>query len=157
VIDGQQAFVGSANLTGAGLGAKGKHKRNFEAGFLTSDPEHLQELMEWIDQLYLGEFCHKCQRRKVCAGSDCVNCSSAAPNPHGGGCAFQDQPPPATAFIGRNLREIAALRGGPLGNRRMYLICPLLTDRWGAGEYHQAASRKPNNHEIHQEPDSLHL
>ena len=37
VIDGQQAFVGSANLTGAGLGEKGRHKRNFEAGFLTSD------------------------------------------------------------------------------------------------------------------------
>ncbi|MEI6656066.1 MAG: phospholipase D-like domain-containing protein [Verrucomicrobiota bacterium] len=66
VIDGQQAFVGSANLTGAGLGAKGKHKRNFEAGFLTSEPEHLKELMEWIDQLYLGEFCRKCLHRKVC-------------------------------------------------------------------------------------------
>ena len=45
---------------------KGKHKRNFEAGFLTSDPEHLQELMTWIDQLYLGEFCRKCLHRKVC-------------------------------------------------------------------------------------------
>ena len=66
VIDGQQAFVGSANLTGAGLGAKGKNKRNFEAGFLTSDPEPLHDLMEWIDQLYLGEFCRKCQLRKVC-------------------------------------------------------------------------------------------
>ena len=66
VIDGQQAFVGSANLTGAGLGAKGAHKRNFEAGFLTSDSEHLRELMEWIDQLYLGDFCRKCLRRKTC-------------------------------------------------------------------------------------------
>ncbi len=34
VIDGKRAFVGSANLTGAGLGAKGVNKRNFEAGFL---------------------------------------------------------------------------------------------------------------------------
>jgi len=56
VIDGQQAFVGSANLTGAGLGAKGRHKRNFEAGFLTSDPGHLRELMEWIDQLQNSAF-----------------------------------------------------------------------------------------------------
>jgi len=66
VIDGTQAFIGSANLTGAGLGAKGQHKRNFEAGMLTKDPNHLRELMEWIDQLYLGEFCQKCQRRSVC-------------------------------------------------------------------------------------------
>ena len=66
VIDGKQAFIGSANLTGAGLGAKGEHKRNFEAGMLTSDRHHLRELMQWIDQLYLGELCHKCQRRSVC-------------------------------------------------------------------------------------------
>ena len=66
VIDGKQVFIGSANLTGAGLGAKGAHKRNFEAGFLTDNHKHLAELMEWIDQLYLGEFCGKCQRRSVC-------------------------------------------------------------------------------------------
>jgi phosphatidylserine/phosphatidylglycerophosphate/cardiolipin synthase-like enzyme len=66
ILDGRQAFIGSANLTGAGLGAKGAHKRNFEAGFLTSDAGHLREMMDWIDQLYLGEFCQKCQRRSVC-------------------------------------------------------------------------------------------
>ena len=66
VIDGRQAFVGSANLTGAGLGAKGANKRNFEAGFLTRDPGHLRELMDWIDRPYLGEFCIKCQRRSIC-------------------------------------------------------------------------------------------
>ncbi len=66
IMDGKRAFVGSANLTGAGLGAKGEHKRNFEAGMLTEDPSHLLELMEWIDSLYLGEFCQKCQRRAFC-------------------------------------------------------------------------------------------
>lgn len=66
IMDGRQAFIGSANLTGAGLGAKGTHKRNFEAGFLTTDAGHLREMMDWIDQLYLGEFCLKCQRRSVC-------------------------------------------------------------------------------------------
>jgi len=66
VIDGQKAFIGSANLTGAGLGAKGANKRNFEAGFLSEDAKHLREIMGWIDQLYLGEFCIKCQRRSVC-------------------------------------------------------------------------------------------
>jgi phosphatidylserine/phosphatidylglycerophosphate/cardiolipin synthase-like enzyme len=66
IMDGKRAFIGSANLTGAGLGAKGTHKRNFEAGMLTGDPAHLREMMDWIDRLYLGEFCQKCQRRAVC-------------------------------------------------------------------------------------------
>ncbi len=51
IIDGTHAFIGSANLTGAGLGAKSPHKRNFEAGFLNNDPAHLSPMMQWIDQL----------------------------------------------------------------------------------------------------------
>ena len=66
VIDGRLAFVGSANLTGAGLGAKHKDKRNFEAGFLFDDTDHIQSLMNWIDQLYLGEFCAQCRLRDIC-------------------------------------------------------------------------------------------
>lgn len=66
VIDGKQAFITSANLTGAGLGAKSPHKRNFEAGILTDEKEHLDPLMEWIDSLYLGDHCLKCQRRQYC-------------------------------------------------------------------------------------------
>ncbi len=66
VIDGQFAFVGSANLTGAGLGAKGPSRRNFEAGYVTDDKNSIQELMEFFDHLYLGEFCVKCGRRDVC-------------------------------------------------------------------------------------------
>jgi len=66
IIDGELAFVGSANLTGAGLGAKHKDKRNFEAGFMFDDSEQIQQLMNWVDQLYLGEFCLDCRRRDVC-------------------------------------------------------------------------------------------
>jgi len=66
IIDGKQAFVGSANLTGAGMGAKSAHKRNFEAGFLFDDREQINQLMDWIDSLYLGEFCHDCKRREYC-------------------------------------------------------------------------------------------
>lgn len=66
VIDGELAFVGSANLTGAGMGAKHKDKRNFEAGFLFDDSEQLEQLMQWIDELYLGEHCQNCQRRRYC-------------------------------------------------------------------------------------------
>ena len=41
VIDGREAFVGSANLTGAGLGSKHQDKRNFEAGFLFDDQKSI--------------------------------------------------------------------------------------------------------------------
>jgi phosphatidylserine/phosphatidylglycerophosphate/cardiolipin synthase-like enzyme len=66
VIDGRRAFLGSPNLTGAGFGAKSPNRRNFEAGFLTDEPAHIRPLMKWIDELYLGEPCHTCQRRDVC-------------------------------------------------------------------------------------------
>lgn len=66
LIDGKLAFIGSANLTGAGLGAKSPLRRNFEAGILTDDPQIVAEMMDWMDRFYLGEFCPKCQRRDVC-------------------------------------------------------------------------------------------
>ena len=66
VIDACLAFVGSANLTGAGLGAKNEHRRNFEAGFVFDDRAQIDQLMTWIDNLYLGEHCHDCQRREYC-------------------------------------------------------------------------------------------
>lgn len=66
IIDGKSAFIGSANLTGAGLGAKGPDKRNFEAGMLTDEPAQLEKLMDWIDRLYLGDFCAACKRRAHC-------------------------------------------------------------------------------------------
>jgi len=66
VIDGRLAFVGSANLTGAGMGAKHEDKRNFEAGFEFDDPADIAELMQWIDELYLGEWCRDCRRREYC-------------------------------------------------------------------------------------------
>lgn len=66
VIDGKKAFITSANLTGAGLGAKSQYKRNFEVGMLTDEQEHIAPLLEWIDELYLGDHCLKCQRRSLC-------------------------------------------------------------------------------------------
>jgi len=67
VVDGTRAFVGSANLTGAGLGSKHEDKRNFEAGFMFDDAKDIEALMQWIDTLYLGEHCIGCRRREHCA------------------------------------------------------------------------------------------
>ena len=66
IVDGRNAFIGSPNLTGAGMGAKNPDKRNFEAGFITNDPKHLNPLLEWIDTLYLGDLCQTCKRRDYC-------------------------------------------------------------------------------------------
>lgn len=66
IADGALAYVGSANLTGAGLGAKSPRKRNFEAGFLTDDALVIEQLMEELDRLYLGQHCGDCGRREHC-------------------------------------------------------------------------------------------
>lgn len=66
VVDGEVAFIGSANLTGAGLGAKHPDRRNFEAGLLSNMSEHVGPMMEWMDTLYLGQPCRTCQRRELC-------------------------------------------------------------------------------------------
>lgn len=66
LADARLAYVGSANLTGAGLGAKSPRKRNFEAGFLTDDPQAIETLMEELDRLYLGKHCGDCGRREYC-------------------------------------------------------------------------------------------
>lgn len=66
IVDGKLAYVGSANLTGAGIGAKSPRRRNFEAGVLTDDPAMIAALMAELDQLYLGNHCGNCGRREVC-------------------------------------------------------------------------------------------
>ena len=66
VIDSRLAFVGSANLTGAGMGSKHADKRNFEAGFLFDDADQISQLTDWIDDLYLGNCCTTCRRREYC-------------------------------------------------------------------------------------------
>jgi phosphatidylserine/phosphatidylglycerophosphate/cardiolipin synthase-like enzyme len=66
IADGKLAFVGSPNLTGAGMGAKHADKRNFEAGFLTDEAVDLRKLVDWADELFLGRFCGRCRLRASC-------------------------------------------------------------------------------------------
>ena len=56
IIDSTIAYVGSANLTGAGMGMKSPKKRNFEAGILTDDPEMLEAAIEQFDNVWIGKF-----------------------------------------------------------------------------------------------------
>lgn len=66
VVDGQFAYVGSANLTGAGLGAKGPRRRNFESGIVTTDAGIVEQVMEQFDRIWRGDHCAKCDRKEFC-------------------------------------------------------------------------------------------
>lgn len=66
VVDCKTMYLGSANLTGAGLGAKGEHRRNFELGTWTRSPELIDAVMGWFNELWEGDRCVKCQRKNVC-------------------------------------------------------------------------------------------
>ena len=66
ILDGVKAYVGSANLTGAGMGAKSARKRNFENGVLTDDPVLVGPLVEQFDSVWRGGFCRDCGRREHC-------------------------------------------------------------------------------------------
>lgn len=66
VFDYREVYVGSANLTGAGIGAKGANKRNFEAGILTDDFEMVDAACNQFDQVWTGKHCKNCLRRNVC-------------------------------------------------------------------------------------------
>ena len=51
VFDCQEVYIGSANLTGAGIGMKSDGKRNFEAGILTDEPEIVEQAMNQFDDV----------------------------------------------------------------------------------------------------------
>ncbi|MDO4195299.1 MAG: phospholipase D-like domain-containing protein, partial [Prevotellaceae bacterium] len=67
VIDCTTCYVGSANLTGAGMGMKSPNRRNFEAGILTDNTELVDAAMEEFDKVWRGEMCKKCQRKQYCS------------------------------------------------------------------------------------------
>lgn len=66
VLDCKEVYVGSANLTGAGIGMKGEDKRNFEAGILTDDEEIVNKAMTQFDEVWMGKHCKTCKRREFC-------------------------------------------------------------------------------------------
>ena len=66
VFDSKEVYVGSANLTGAGIGMKGEDKRNFEAGILTDDQEIVEKAMNQFDEVWIGKHCKTCKRREYC-------------------------------------------------------------------------------------------
>jgi phosphatidylserine/phosphatidylglycerophosphate/cardiolipin synthase-like enzyme len=68
VVDGSLVYLGSANWTGAGLGAKGEGRRNFEMGILSRDDLLLDEVQAYYDAIWGGKACGKCKLRGACPG-----------------------------------------------------------------------------------------
>jgi phosphatidylserine/phosphatidylglycerophosphate/cardiolipin synthase-like enzyme len=67
VADGIRAYIGSANITGAGLGAKSDRRRNIEAGVLSDDPNLVEPVVELFDTVWMGSYCTDCGRKEFCA------------------------------------------------------------------------------------------
>ena len=65
-IDGAWLYLGSANFTGAGLGAKGDGRRNFEMGILTDDEWMLDAAQARFDVIWRGGECGACRMRREC-------------------------------------------------------------------------------------------
>jgi phosphatidylserine/phosphatidylglycerophosphate/cardiolipin synthase-like enzyme len=68
VVDGSLLYLGSANWTGAGLGAKGTGRRNFELGLTTADTQLLDEVQALYERIWTGGECKGCKLRALCPG-----------------------------------------------------------------------------------------
>jgi phosphatidylserine/phosphatidylglycerophosphate/cardiolipin synthase-like enzyme len=66
LVDGAWVYLGSANLTGAGLGAKHADKRNFELGFVTEDFDTIDQVTALYESVWKGAPCGACRVREHC-------------------------------------------------------------------------------------------
>lgn len=67
ILDSKFAYIGSANLTGAGMGMKSEGKRNFEAGIFTDEPALVLQAQEHFDAVWRGSKCAACKRKEYCS------------------------------------------------------------------------------------------
>jgi len=66
IVDSRTLYLGSANLTGAGLGAKADSRRNFEWGVRSASAELIDGVAQQFNALWEGRHCAGCGRREVC-------------------------------------------------------------------------------------------
>ncbi len=61
ISDLQYAYIGTANLSGAGVGMKSIRKRNFELGFVTYNTNVIADIATTFMEIFNGEYCsEKC-------------------------------------------------------------------------------------------------
>jgi phosphatidylserine/phosphatidylglycerophosphate/cardiolipin synthase-like enzyme len=79
IVDGAWMYLGSANWTGAGLGAKAEDRRNFELGLATTDEGMLDETQRRFEEIWRGVQCGRCRVREQCEAPLDVTTRKAAP------------------------------------------------------------------------------
>ncbi len=62
----QRLYLGSANLTGAGLGSQGSSRRNFEFGLLTQDPALVDWVSAMVAPIWTFQTCKNCRAKRLC-------------------------------------------------------------------------------------------
>jgi phosphatidylserine/phosphatidylglycerophosphate/cardiolipin synthase-like enzyme len=67
IVDGAGLYLGSANFTGAGLGAKSGERRNFEMGFWSTDEGLIDAASARFAAIWEGRECASCAVIDVCA------------------------------------------------------------------------------------------
>lgn len=70
IIDDKLAYVGSANVTPAGLRQGIKNPGNFEAGFITDDPEIVSSLNDQFSKIMKEDCCSKCHLATKCVDNN---------------------------------------------------------------------------------------
>jgi len=66
IVDGRRMYLGSANFTGAGLGAKSARRRNFEAGIWTDQTDMIDPVLDMLEEIWNGSLCRSCGRKIHC-------------------------------------------------------------------------------------------
>lgn len=66
IFDLQTVYIGSANLTGSGIGMKSSNRRNFETGLLTNDKSIVEKAINQFDSIWMGSYCLHCGRKEFC-------------------------------------------------------------------------------------------
>lgn len=79
IVDGTWMYLGSANWTGAGLGAKAEDRRNFELGIATDDEALLDETQRRFEEIWRGAPCGRCRLRAQCEAPLDVTTRAVAP------------------------------------------------------------------------------
>lgn len=101
VVDGTRLYLGSANFTGAGFGAKGDGRRNFELGVTTTDHVMVDAAQRRFDNVWSGRECAGCRVRQHCP----------APLDQLAQLEPESAPPPRSTVKPRQRRKRAAARG----------------------------------------------
>lgn len=66
IVDDKFAYIGSANVTNAGLGQGVLSPGNFEAGFITENSGFISSLNAHFIKIINGDYCEGCHRKENC-------------------------------------------------------------------------------------------